>query len=105
SIQGHSIGHWEGKTLVIDTARFASHASGNAYGLPSGAGKHLVERLTLDADGTTLAYHFELADPEFLAAPVTADLRFVFRPDLKYAPPKCSRENARRFAHPLRSGT
>ena len=105
SIQGHSIGHWEGRTLVIDTVHFAPHVLGNGYGLPSGVGKHLVERMTPEADGTTLTYHFELTDPEFLAAPVIADLKWVFRPDLKYDPPKCSRENARRFAHPLRGGS
>jgi hypothetical protein len=102
SIQGHSIGHWDGGSLVIDTARFAPHAIGNAYGLPSGSGKHLTERLTPAADGASLSYHFELSDPEFLAAPVTADLKWVYRPDLQYDPPKCSRENARRFAHPPR---
>jgi hypothetical protein len=97
SIQGHSIGRWEGKSLVIDTTRFAYYALGNGYGLPSGAKKHLVERLTPGADGSSLTYHFEVTDPEFLAAPVAGDVQWVFRPNLKYAPLKCDPENARRF--------
>jgi len=97
SIQGHSIGHWEGGSLVIDTTRFAHYALGNGYGLPSGAKKHLTERLTPAADGASLTYHFELTDPEFLAAPVKGDAQWVFRPNLVYAPPKCDPENARRF--------
>jgi hypothetical protein len=97
SIQGHSIGRWEGKTLVIDTTRFSHYALGNGYGLPSGAKKHLVERLTPGSDGSSLNYHFELTDPEFLAAPVAGDVQWVFRPTLKYAPLKCDPENARRF--------
>jgi hypothetical protein len=97
SIQGHSTGRWEGKSLVIDTARFAYYALGNGYGLPSGPKKHLVERLTPGADGASLTYHFEMADPEFLAASVQGDVQWVFRPNLKYAPLKCDPENARRF--------
>ena len=97
SVQGHSVGRWEGKSLVIDTTRFTDNAMGNAHGLPSGAGKHLVERLTPDGKGA-LTYHFELTDPEFLAAPVAGDVQWVFRPNLTYAPLKCDLENARRFA-------
>jgi hypothetical protein len=97
SIQGHSIGRWEGASLVIDTTRFAYYALGNGYGLPSGVGKHLVERLTPDATGASLTYHFEVTDPEFLAAPVTGEVQWVFRPNLKYAPLKCDPDNASRF--------
>ena len=97
SVQGHSVGRWEGKSLVIDTTHFTDNAMGNAYGLPSGAGKHLVERLTPDGKGA-LTYHFELSDPEFLAAPVAGDVQWVFRPNVAYAALKCDLENARRFA-------
>jgi hypothetical protein len=97
SVQGHSVGRWEGESLVIDTTHFADNAMGNAYGLPSGAGKHLVERLTPDGKGA-LSYHFEMSDPEFLTAPVAGDVQWVFRPNLTYAPLKCDLENARRFA-------
>lgn len=62
SVQGHSIGRWEGDTLVIDTARFTPQPSGISARLPSSARKHLV-RLRLDADGTHLLYSFVLEDP------------------------------------------
>jgi hypothetical protein len=97
SIQGHSIGRWEARTLVIDTTRFADYALGNGYGLPSGARKHLVERLTPAADGRSLTYHFEMTDPEYLAVPVKGDVQWVFRPNVNYAPLKCNLENARRY--------
>jgi hypothetical protein len=97
SVQGHSIGHWEGKTLVVETNAFAPHALGHGLGLKSGPAKRLVERLTLDDDGTGLAYEFELTDPAVLAAPVTGKLRWVYRPDLTFMPEPCDRENARRF--------
>lgn len=97
SVHGHSIGRWEGDTLVIDTTHFAPHASAHAYGVPSGVRKHLVERLTLDADGTRIAYQFELSDPEFLAAPVAGNAEWAYRPDLELALEDCDREAARRF--------
>ncbi len=97
SVQGHSIGHWEGKTLVIDTTRFADYALGDGYGVPSGPRKHLVERLTPAADGASLTYHFEMSDPEFLAAPIAGEVQWVFRPNTTYAPLKCDLNNARRF--------
>jgi hypothetical protein len=97
SVQGHSVGRWEGKSLVIDTTHFSDNAIGNAYGLPSGARKHLVERLTPDGKGA-LTYHFELSDPEFLAAPVAGEVQWVYRPNATYAALKCDLNNARRFA-------
>lgn len=97
SVQGHSIGRWEDKTLVVETTAFAPHSLGLGLGLGSSPAKRLIERLTLDDDGTGLAYEFELTDFEALAAPVTGTLRWVYRPDLKFMPEPCDRENARRF--------
>jgi hypothetical protein len=37
SNQGHSIGKWEGKSLVVDTTHFAYHGIGHGYGVPSGS--------------------------------------------------------------------
>jgi hypothetical protein len=97
SVQGHSIGHWEGATLVIDTSHFAPLAMAHAYGVPSGSRKHLVERLTRNEDGSRIAYHFEVSDPEFLAAPITGDVEWAYRPDLELSLESCDPENARRF--------
>jgi hypothetical protein len=40
SVQGHSIGRWEGDVLVVDTARFAEHGMGKEFApsLPYTAG-------------------------------------------------------------------
>jgi Family of unknown function (DUF6152) len=97
SHQGHSIGKWEGDTLVIDTTNFAYHGLGNGLGVPSSPSKHLVERLTRSADGTSLMYRFELKDPRYLKAPRTAEMKWAFRPDMPFAPEPCNLDNARRF--------
>jgi hypothetical protein len=96
SIQGHSIGRWDGGTLVVDTARFTPHRLGNGAGLPSGERKHLVERFAVNAQGG-LTYSFELEDPEFLKQTVTGSADWLYRPDVAYVPTPCNRENAQRF--------
>lgn len=97
SVHGHAVGHWEGATLVVETTDFAPHGAGIGFTLPSSPEKRLVERLTLDADGKGLAYTFELTDPGVLTAPITGGSRWVYRPDLEYAPVACDLKNARRF--------
>ena len=96
SLQGHSIGHWEADTLVVDTERFTPHPTGISLRVPSGPEKHLVERLKLDADKTHLLYSFVLEDPEYLAEPiVSGDVAWTYRPDLEFAPTACDPEIAR----------
>ena len=97
TVQGHSIGRWDGRTLVVDTARFVPHRLGLAAGLPSGSGKHLVERFELAPDRKSLAYRFTVEDPEYLTAAVSGDAEWLPRPDLEFAPMKCELDNARRF--------
>jgi len=98
SLHGHAVGHWEGETLVIETAKFAPHRTGNGTGVPSGSEKQLVERLHLNEARTHLVYSFELTDPEYLAQPITGSgVMSTHRPDLEYSPLPCDPENARRF--------
>jgi hypothetical protein len=98
SVQGHSVGRWEGKTFVVETTDFAPHGAGLGFTLASSANKRLTERLTLDEDGKGLSYAFELTDPEMLTASITGGSRWVYSPDVEFAPVACDLENARRFA-------
>lgn len=97
SIQGHSIGYWEDGALMVDTIYFAAHESGNALGVPSGTGKHLTEKFSLDEDGTTLNYSFTIEDPEFLTAPVSGGSKWTYRPDIEFTLAVCDPAIARRF--------
>ena len=69
SWEGHSIGRWEGETLVVDTTQFRDHPEGNGRGVPSGALKHMIERYSLSEDGRRVVIDVFLEDPEFLAEP------------------------------------
>jgi hypothetical protein len=95
--QGHSIGRWDGPDLIVDTARFSDHRIGNAFGLPSGSEKRLQERFSLNADGRSLTYGFELSDPEYLDEPQAGELQWGYRPDLNFDAEECQLANARRF--------
>ncbi len=97
SLQGHSIGRWDGATLVIDTVAFAPNRSGVAIGISSGARKHLVERLTLTEDRRHLRYELTMEDPEFISAPVSFTQQWDHRPDLEPSGQECDPEIARRF--------
>jgi hypothetical protein len=61
SYYGHSIGHWESDTLVIDTVGFNERAWMNRDGLPSTDKLHLIERLTR-TDFDTLKYEVTIDD-------------------------------------------
>jgi len=97
SAQGYSVGHWEGAALVVETTDFAPHSGGIGFSLPSSPSKRLVERLTLEENGRALTYAFEVSDPEMVSAPITGTSRWVYSPDVAFAPAACNLDNARRF--------
>jgi hypothetical protein len=96
SLFGHSIGRWDGDTLVIDTVGFTPHHIGIGFGIPSGAGKHLIERLTLTADRLQLRYELTVEDPEYLTTPATYTAMWDHRPDLTPGS-ACDPANSERF--------
>jgi len=66
-LNGYSVGHWEGNTLVVDTTNFRRETS-----LPgSSANTHLIERFTR-TDANTLLYEFTVDDPTMWTRPWTA---------------------------------
>ncbi len=96
--QGHSIGTWEDDTLVIDTTLFADHrAPVPNTGIPSGATKHVVERLTLSDDGTTVQVDMLIEDPEYLSAPMASTFVWYHVPHLEMLRVDCNPEVAQQF--------
>ena len=85
SRQGHSIGRWDGETLVIDTIAFEPNPSGLGANVPSSPRKHTVERLTLIPDHTRLRYEVTVEDPVYLTGPGTLTQQWDHRPDLEFA--------------------
>jgi len=95
--EGHSIGWWNGETLVVDTANFADNPSPNQNGIPSGAQKHVVERYRLTGDGTRMSVEFTLKDPEYIVGSMTHTRDLIYSPHLDMSPFNCDLEATRRY--------
>jgi hypothetical protein len=104
SNQGHSIGRWEGDVLVVDTMNFSENRApiygrpARAEGVPSGLGKHVVEKFRLSEDRTHIAIDFSWEDPEYLAEPFTGTVRWYYAPHFEMLGFDCDSDNARRFS-------
>jgi hypothetical protein len=87
---GHSIGHWEGDTLVVDTAGFApgflSTPVHNSDQL------HVVERFTLDPAKMSLTRSYTAEDPVYLKAKYTGSDTILVA-DAPFNPGKCKELN------------
>jgi hypothetical protein len=94
---GHSIGHWEGDILVVDTRNFDDHRSPYQIGVPSGSQKHVVERYKLSDDKTSMAVEYVLEDPEFLAQPLVHTNHLYHAPHMDMLATSCNIENTSRF--------
>lgn len=97
TVQGHSIGWWEGDVLIVDTIGFADNRSAYGNGVPSGSQKHVVERYQLGPDGRRLAVDITVEDPEYLAEPFTGSVERRYAPDLGFLEFECDPESSRRF--------
>jgi len=94
SYHGHSVGRWDGDTLVIDTIGFEPNISGLGLSVPSSPGKHTVERLTLTEDRTRLRYEVTVEDPVYLTEPAKLTQQWDHRPDLEFSPATQACDNA-----------
>ncbi len=70
SFMGHSIGHWEGKTLVVDTVAMRTETTLNFTGLPHSSSLHVIERISRRAPDKLIDL-IEIDDPLTYAKPFT----------------------------------
>ena len=101
SYYGHSIGWWEGDTLVIDSVGYNEGFWLDRMGAPHTERLHTVERLTR-TDASFLQYEMTIDDPNVYTAPWNArfDMRWEQGTELfEYI---CQEAN---YAHDLMVGT
>ena len=96
-LHGHSVGRWEGDTLVAETTNFSDHPIGLSTTLPSSTQKRLVERFRVTADGRGLNYSGTMEDAVYLARPVEWSRQWQYRPNMPHSNETCDVEVARRF--------
>ena len=77
---GHSIGKWDGDTLVVDTTGFNEKTWLDRDGHPHSDQLHVTERFhRVDRDNMTVGIKME--DPKALAKPWETELNFQLKPD------------------------
>ena len=96
-LHGHSVGRWEGDTLVAETTNFKEHPLGLSTSLPSSPQKRLTERFRLSPDRKSLIYSGVVEDPVYLAGPVEWSGQWLYRPNMPHSNEKCDLEVARKF--------
>jgi hypothetical protein len=83
---GHSVGQWDGSTLVVETTRLSEPYLNN-IGAPMSPVAKLVERFSPTEDGSRLNYTLVITDPE---SPIEGKRSWVWRPDEKVMPFNCT---------------
>lgn len=90
---GDSIGHWEGRTLVVDTVGLNA---GNemAYGLPGGKNMRVVERFYLSPDDKdVLIQEMTVEAPEGWTQPINDVTKYRRYPDSDMVEWDCAQNN------------
>jgi hypothetical protein len=85
---GHSIGHWDGKTLVVDTIGFNDRTWLDDAGHPHTEQLHVIERLTRSGRAT-IAYDVTIDDPGAYTRPWTVSGRLSLEPNGRMAEDIC----------------
>jgi Family of unknown function (DUF6152) len=96
-LHGHSVGRFEGDTLVVDTTNFREHPMGLSTSLPGSSRKRLTERFRLSDDRRGLVYSGVIEDPEYLTKPVEWTGQWQYRPNMPHSNEKCDVNVARKF--------
>lgn len=99
TMHGHSIGHWDGATLVVDTTAIVPQAYiaiNEAVGIPNNGDMHIVERLHL-AEPNVLHDDMEITAPKVLTATWNTTRIFRRYPDRHYeiTEGECEQEDLR----------
>ena len=85
TFMGHSIGRWDGDTLVVDTVSIDGDTWLDGIGTPHSDELHVVERLRR-VNHDTLEVEFRFEDPKAFTKPWTGKKVFKLNPDWEYLP-------------------
>jgi hypothetical protein len=80
SYNGHSIGHWEGDALIVDTVGLNGKNWLDRVGHPESTEMHILERIHRLSENT-LQVDLTFDDPKSYTKPWTAQVQFGLRPN------------------------
>jgi hypothetical protein len=102
SYYGHSIGHWEGDTLVVETVGFNERSWIDRAGTPHTEKLRFIERFTR-TDHDTMKYEITIEDPNAYTRPwSTIPFTITWIPERELFEYQCQQSN---YAHELMVGT
>jgi hypothetical protein len=74
---GHSVGHYEGNSLVVDTVAQDSRSQVDSFGTPKSEAIRVVERYTLLNDRQSIDIEFTVEDPNIFTTVWSAKANYV----------------------------
>jgi len=89
SKMGHSVGHWEGETLVVNTS-LSTWPYLDGGGTPISADAEYEERFTVSDDGKRLNYTVLVTDPTTFTEPVLLDRFWLWVPGVQVEAYDCT---------------
>jgi len=88
STGGHSIGRWDGDTLIVDTIGFEEGVLSHRDGMKHSDQMHSVERFHYDAEREYLVRDYTVTDPLYLVGETTGQDLMALS-DVPYSPYNC----------------
>jgi hypothetical protein len=89
---GHSVGHFEGDTLVVDTIGLTDTTPTDIFGTPHTEQIHIVERYRALDDNETLRVEFTVEDPGAFTSPWSSAAQY-YAPREPYGEVVCMENN------------
>jgi hypothetical protein len=80
---GHSAGHWDGETLVVESGGFNARTFLDAYGAPHTDEMHVTERIRKINGGQQLEDEVTVSDPKYYTRPFTARFVYDYEPEIR----------------------
>jgi hypothetical protein len=93
TFMGHSVGRWEGDTLVVDTVGLKDFTSLDQYDLPKSGEIHVVERLRKINGGKQIEDLITIDDPKAYTKPWTGRVVFDWAPQIRFIEYICEENN------------
>ena len=86
---GHSIGWYEGSTLVVDTVNVAANVAEDNLAIHNADNASSIERYTLSEDGRRLHMQFTLIDPVTFREPLVLEHTRLLTPEVDLLDAPC----------------
>ena len=93
TFHGHSVGHWEGDTLVIDTVALNKDTLINEAGDPHSDKLHVVQRWKKIDNGAAIENILTIDDPGAYSKPWSIRFVYYWKPEIRFMEYICEENN------------